>query len=153
MMKKYSFFGLALALPFALAVLTACTPMRKELPQGDSEVGCIEGTVWYRTAEESKPIPYPHANITAWRHGTDKPLAEKKANKKGAYCIEVPLGSSKVDLRVWGYARLEGKDFIFRGSSDGIDLGTNANRCGGECIKADIVTDITDQIPQPRLRR
>lgn len=153
MTKKFFFLGLALALLFELGILTACTPMRKELPQADSEVACIEGTVWYRTAEESNLVPYPYANITAWRHGTDKPLGETKANEKGAYCIEVPLGNLKVDLRVWGYVRLSGKDFIFRGSRDGIDLGTNANRCGGDCIKADIMTDITDQIPQHRLRR
>jgi len=152
-MKKYLLLGLAMALLCELGMLTACTPIRKELPPGDLEVGCIEGTVWHRTADASNPVPYPHAKISAWRHGTDKPLGETKANEKGAYCIEVPLGSFQVDLRVWGYARLKGKDFIFRGSRDGIDLGTNADRCGGDCIKADIVTDITDQIPQRRLRR
>jgi hypothetical protein len=153
MISKHLLFGLAMALLSVLGLLTACTPIRKELPPGGSEVGCIEGTVWYRTAEESDAVPYPHANISAWRHGTDKPLGETKANEKGAYCIELPLGSFQVDLRVWGYARIQKKDLIFRGSRDGIDLGTNTNRCGGDCIKADIVADITDQIPQPRLRR
>lgn len=148
MKGHYRIAGVHLLLLFA--VLFGCTPIRKGLPQGDLEYGCIQGRVWYRFPAHSAPIPYPNAKVTAWRHGTDNALAETQADKEGNYCIELPVGDYRVDLRVWGYQHSSGKNILCRGSEDNIHMGTIRARCGGECIKMDLATECTERIPRRR---
>ena len=121
-------------------------------PEDDSkpsETTCIRGTVWYRSPGDTGRVPYPRAKIAAWRHGTQEGLTETRADGRGRYCLEVPLGEV-VDLRVWGFEDFGGTSSICKGSVDGIELGTEAEKCGGDCIQVDIMTVCTDQIPRRR---
>ncbi len=110
---------------------------------------CIRGTVLYRSSADATHIPYPHAKITAWRHGTKEGLTGTRADRRGRFCIEVPLGL-EVDLRVWGLEEIGGTSFVCRGSANKVETGATAGTCGGDCIQVDIMTECTDQIPKRR---
>jgi hypothetical protein len=87
---------------------------------------------------DSKQVAYGGVMVNAWRHDKDLALAESKTDSDGNYCIEVPMGNFRVDLRVWGTERIEGKSYICQGSLQDIDPGKAAKRCGEDCFKADI---------------
>ena len=147
-MKKHTFsipLLMSLILIFSQAA-AAAPPTNGAKPLGTS---CIRGTVWYRSPVDTSNVPYPRAKVTAWRHGTREGLTETRADKRGRYCIEVPLGAV-VDLRVWGLEDFGGTSLICRGSADKIDLGTGAGKCGKDCVSVDIMTECTDQIPRRR---
>jgi hypothetical protein len=136
---------MSLILFFSQAVVAA--PPEDDSKQ--SETACIRGSVWYRSPADATKVPYPRAKITARRHATREGLAETWADKRGRYCIEVPLGAM-VDLRVWGLEDFGGTSFICRGAADKIELGPGVEKCGGGCIQVDIMTECTDQIPRRR---
>jgi len=143
-MKNYGRFLLVLNLILLFLIAVGCGPTQlRSLPE-DFDPTCIQGKVWYRTSTDSTLVPYPHARITAWRHGTDQPLAETKADDAGNYCIQVPLGDSRVDLRVWGMKRSQGVTYTCKGSETNIDPGASLKRCGEDCVRLDIVTDCQD---------
>ena len=142
MKQQASSISLLMSLIFLFSPLAAAGSK----PLGKS---CIRGTVWYRSPVDTSKVPYARAKITAWRHGTREGLAETRADKRGRYCIEVPLGAM-VDLRVWGLEEFGGSNFICSGSADKIDPGPGAGKCGGDCIQVDIMTGCTDQIPKRR---
>ena len=146
-MKKYYRFALVISSILLLSIAAGCGHSQiKGLPE-DFMPTCIQGTVWYRMSTDPTPVPYPYARITAWRHGTDQPLSETKADEAGNYCVEVPLGESGVDLRVWGVKRLRGTGYTCKGSENNIDAGTASKRCGEDCVKIDIITDCEEFQP------
>jgi hypothetical protein len=97
---------------------------------------------------DSKQVPWGGVTVNAWRHGKDLALAETKTDSDGYYCIEVPVGDSRVDLRVWGMERMEGKTYICDGSVQNIDAGKTPKKCGEDCFKTDIVTQCHERTDQ-----
>jgi hypothetical protein len=89
---------------------------------------------------DSKQIPYAGVTVNAWRHDKELALVETKTDKDGNYCIEVPVGDFRVDLRVWSMERMEGNSYLCQGSVQNIDPGKTAKKCGEDCFKTDIVT-------------
>jgi hypothetical protein len=87
---------------------------------------------------DSKPVAYAGVSVNAWHHEKDQALAETKTDKEGNYCIEAPVGSFRLDLRVWGMERMEGKSYICQGSAQNIDPGKTPKRCGEDCFRTDI---------------
>jgi hypothetical protein len=100
---------------------------------------CIQGKVWMKSPIDSSQVPYGGVIVNAWRHGKDLALAETKTDGDGNYCIEVPAGDFRVDLRVWGMERMGGKSYICEGSVQNIDPGKTPKKCGEDCFKTDIV--------------
>ena len=150
-MKNYYRFALVIYSIFLFLITFGCSRTQIQKAPESPETTCIQGTVWYRTSTDSTPMRYPYATVTAWRHGTDQGLAETKADGAGNYCIEVPLGDYKVDLRVWGLKRLGGTSYTCKGSEENIDLGTTSKKCGENCISIDIITECGEF--QPSYRR
>jgi hypothetical protein len=144
-MKRQPLFG---SLLMGLILLLFQTAAAEDASQ-QAGTACIRGTARYRSSADTTQVPYPHAKITAWRHGTKEGLAETRADRRGRFCIEVPLGV-EVDLRVWGLEEIGGTSFVCRGSANKVDPGVRAGRCGGDCIQVDIMTECTDQIPKRR---
>ena len=136
------FLLMSLILPFFPAAAA-------EEASQQSGMACIEGTVWYRNPADGSQILYPRAKITAWRHGTQEGLTETRTDRRGRFCIEVPLGVA-VDLRVWGLEDIGGTSFICRGSADSVKAGTGPVKCGGDCVRIDITAECSDQIPRRR---
>ncbi len=146
-MRGYHRFALGINIIFLLSLTVGCRPIQKQSLPEDFVPTCIQGRVWYRTPTGATPVPFPHAPITAWRHGTDQPLAETKADEAGNYCIEVPLGVSGVDLRIWEVRRLGGTRSVCKGSREIIDPGTISKKCGEDCVRIEITTDCQEFHP------
>jgi hypothetical protein len=140
--------SLSLFLLMGLILLIFRAVMAEEALQ-QAQMACIKGTVWYRNPADGSRVPYPHASIAAWRHGTRQGLAKTRADKQGRFCIELPLGVV-VDLRVWGLESFGGTSVICRGAANKIELGPEPAECGGDCVGVDITTECTDQIPRRR---
>jgi len=149
-MKRNDHFVRVLGFILLSAVIAGCGPKKIERPMDSLGSTCVEGTVWYRGSTHPDLVRYPFAKITAWRHKTDSPLGETQADKSGNYCLEVPAGDFKMDLRIWGLQRLGKLSYTCNGSVKAIELGTNAMECGEECKKIDIVTECRKFIPGQR---
>jgi hypothetical protein len=111
---------------------------------------CIQGKVWMKNPIDSKQVPWGGVMVNAWRHGKELALAETKTDSDGNYCIEVPVEDSRVDLRVWGVERMEGKSYICQGSVQNIDPGKTPKKCGEDCFKTDIMSQCQER-PDQRL--
>lgn len=123
-----------------LAFLLGCGPRPVQLPEGPYETGCVRGTVYYLSPLDSRNVPFPGVTVTAWIHGTHQGLAEAITDESGNYCLNIPLGDHRVDLRVWGYLRLNQKDYTCNGSVAHLDLGSMHTKCGAaDCLNTDIV--------------
>lgn len=131
-------------------VLGCSTPQTPVSAPG-AGMTCIQGVVSYVNPVISARSPYANAKITAWESGKDRALLETKADKDGNYCIEVPLESSRVDLRVWGLERFERTDFVCEGSVSDLELGSVARECSkGNCLKADITAQCRERVDRRR---
>ena len=132
----------------ACAFLACCfgcgAPQIQSAPAGSAR-SCIQGKVWMKSPIDSKQIPYAGVTVNAWRHDKDLALVETKTDKDGNYCIEVPVGDFRVDLRVWGMERMEGNSYICQGSVQNIDPGKTAKKCGEDCFKTDILTQCEEK--------
>ena len=131
-----------------LAFYFGCGAPQSTGGPADSVKTCIQGKVWVKSPIDSKPIPYAGVSVNAWRHGKDLALAETKTGSDGSYCIEVPVGNFRVDLRVWGMERTEGNSYICQGSVQDIDPGKTPMRCGEDCFKTDILTQCEERADQ-----
>jgi hypothetical protein len=94
---------------------------------------------------DSKQVPYAGVSVTAWRPDKELALSETKTDSDGNYCIEVPAGDFRVDLRVWGTERMEGKSYICQGTAQNIDPGKGPKKCGADCFKTDILTQCEER--------
>ena len=150
-MKSYYRFPLLIGFVVVSSFVFGCTPVPVQTTPEDFEPACIQGRVLYRSPVDATLVPYPHARISAWRHGTDQGLAETVADSAGDYCIEVPLEESGIDLRVFGVLRLSGTSYTCKGSQENLDPGETSKRCGEECIRIDILTECQEF--RPRFRR
>jgi hypothetical protein len=132
----------------ACALLAGCfgcgTPQIQGVP-ADSVKTCIQGKVWMKNPIDSRQVPYAGVSVNAWRHDKDSALVETVTDRDGNYCIEVPVGDFRVDLRVWGMERREGTSYICKGSVDNIDPGKTPKKCGQDCFKADILTECEER--------
>ncbi|MGE5843039.1 MAG: hypothetical protein ACM335_12205 [Deltaproteobacteria bacterium] len=97
---------------------------------------------------DSKPVAYAGVSVNAWRHDKDVGLVETKTDSSGNYCIEVPVGDFRLDLRVWSMERMEGKSYICQGSVQEIDPGKTSKRCGEDCFKTDISAQCEERADQ-----
>jgi hypothetical protein len=149
-MKDHYCFPLMVSFILLLSLTVGCSHTQADKTPESLETTCIQGTVRYRTPDDSTPVRYPFATITAFRHGTDEGLVETKADGAGNYCIEVPLGNYTVDLKVWGVQRLERKSYTCKGSELNIDPGTAPRKCGRDCVKVDILTECGEFRPPYR---
>jgi hypothetical protein len=145
-MKNHYRFALLLNFILLSIVAVGCAPKQITLPEG-LEPTCIQGTVSYRSPIDSTLVPYPTVKVTAHKHELDKPLTETTTDKAGNYCIEVPRGDFRVDLRIWGLVPLSGTQYLCRGSVDNIDLGSASQKCGEDCINFDIPTECKEFRP------
>jgi hypothetical protein len=131
---------------FLLIALFGYASGQVQQPSGASGTACIRGTVSYRNPVDSKEVPYPGVTVSAWVHGEKKGLAETKTDGAGNFCIEVPVGEYKLDLRVWGLERFEQQNYICEGSAESITLGAGSGKCGsGNCIRADIKAECRER--------
>ncbi len=115
-MKRNDHFAQVLGFILLSAVIAGCGPKKIERPMDSLGTTCVGGTVWYRGSTHPDLVRYPFAKITVWRHKTDSPLGETQAGKSGNYCIEVPAGDFKMDLRIWGLQRLGKLSYTCNGS-------------------------------------
>lgn len=122
-----------------LALCFGCGAPQIQGGPADSVKTCIQGKVWMKSPVDSAQVAYGGVGVTAWRHDKDLPIGETKADSEGNYCIEVPVGGFRVDLRVWGMERAGEKNHICQGSAENVDPGKTPKRCGEECLKADIL--------------
>jgi len=135
----------------ACALLAFCFGCGAPQIQGepaDSVKTCIQGKVWMKSPIDSKQVPYAGVSVNAWHHDKDLALVETKTDSDGNYCVEVPVGNFRVDLRAWGMERMEGKNYICQGSVQDIDPGKTPKRCGEDCYKTDILTQCEERADQ-----
>jgi hypothetical protein len=132
---------------FFLVLVAGCSSVDVQTLPENFEPTCIQGTVWYRNPQDGTRVPYPSAQLTAWRHGTRQALAETKADERGNYCIEVPVEEPGIDLRVFGIIRLSGRGFSCKGSQQNVNPGTTVKKCGEDCIRIDITTECREFDP------
>jgi hypothetical protein len=111
----------------------------------DSVKTCIQGKVWMISPIDSKRVAYAGVNVNAWHHDKELAIVETKTDGGGNYCLEVPVGNFRVDVRVWGMERIEGKSYICQGSVQNIDPGKTPRRCGEDCFKTDILTQCEER--------
>jgi hypothetical protein len=144
-------FFLGKVVLFAFPIAVGCSAPQTPIDHSGASVTCIQGTVSYVSPINSAREPYGNAKITAWQSGKDRALVEAKADKEGNYCIEIPLGGNRADLRVWGLERFERTDFICEGSVANIDLGSMSRECSkGNCLKADITAQCRERVDRRR---
>ncbi len=128
-----------------LACCFGCGAPQIQDAAADSVKTCIQGKVWMKSPIDSKQIPYAGAGVNAWRHDNDLAVSETKTDSDGSYCIEVPVGDFRVDLRVWGIERIERTSYICKGSVENIDPGKTPKTCGQDCFKVDILTQCEER--------
>ena len=141
-------FVVFLILLVAAGLFFGCAPKQiSPLPE-DVETTCIQGVVLFKSPIDGKEIPFSGATVGVWIHDTEQGLTETKTDAGGNFCLEVPLGAFKVDVRVWGMTRLENKTYICKGLADNIDLGNIPRNCGtGDCLTVLISADCNEYIP------
>jgi hypothetical protein len=143
----YTTFGFIILL---LVILGGCAPPPSTGVGGDMVATCVQGRVSYQSPIDASSVPYPSATVSAWKKDAEKPLSEARTNQGGNYCIEIPIGDFRVELRVWGLVFLEGTNYICQGSESNFDPGKTSLSCGEDCKVVDIVTECKERIPSPR---
>jgi hypothetical protein len=143
----YQSIGVILLL---VIILGGCATPQSVGSGGDMDVTCVRGWVSYQSPIDASSVPYPSATVSAWKKEAEKPLSEARTNQGGDYCIEIPIGDFRVDLRVWGMVFLEGTTYICQGSESNFDPGKTPVSCGVDCKVVDIVTECKERVPSPR---
>ena len=143
-MKRNGCLVLVSACAFLLCCVS-CGPPQIPGVSAYSVMTCIQGKIWMKSPIDSKPVPYAGITVNAWRHDKDLAVAETKSDSAGNYCIAVPVGNFRVDLRVWGMERMEEKSYICQGSVQNIDPRKTPKRCGEDCFKTDIMTQCEER--------
>ena len=143
----YMTFGVIILLFFMQG---GCVPKPIESVGGDLGSTCIQGNVSYKSPIDNSSVPYPSATVSAWKKDAEKALSEARTDQRGNYCIEIPLGDFRVDLRVWGLVFLEGTTYICQGSETNFDPGKTSLSCGEDCKSVDIVTECKERVPGRR---
>jgi hypothetical protein len=144
-------FTLGKVVLFAFSISVGCSTPQTPADHSGAGMTCIQGIVNYVSPINSARVPYANATVTAWQAGKDRALVETKADKDGHYCIEIPLGGNRVDLRVWGLDRFERTDYVCEGSATDIDLGSISRECGkGNCLKVDITAQCRERVDRRR---
>jgi hypothetical protein len=146
-MKNSCLFALVIGLIFFVGILGCAPKQIPSFPEG-VETTCLKGQVWYRNPIDSAQVRYSNATVTAWHHENDKPIVDTKTDKRGNYCMEVPLGDFSVDLRVWGTKYLKDSTYVCDGSEDNIDMGSTPKKCGEDCLEINIMTDCRKFVPR-----
>jgi hypothetical protein len=133
-----------------LVILGGCAPPPSTGVDGDMDVTCVQGRVSYQSPIDASSVPYPSATVSAWKKDAEKPLSEARTDQRGNYCIEIPIGDFRVELRVWGMVFSEGANYICQGSKSTFDPGKTPLSCGEDCKVVDIVTACKERVPSPR---
>jgi hypothetical protein len=143
----YQSIGVILLL---VIILGGCATPQSVGSGGDMDVTCVRGRVSYQSPIDASSVPYPSATVSAWKKEAEKPLSEARTNQGGNYCIEIPIGDFRVDLRVWGLVFLEGTTYICQGSESNFNPGKTPLSCGADCKVVDIMTECKERVPSPR---
>lgn len=143
----YPSIGVTILLFF---ILGGCAPKPGAGPGGNMDATCVQGRVSYLSPIDNSSVPYPSATVSAWKKDAEKSLSEARTDQRGNYCIEIPLGDFRVDLRVWGMVFLEGTTYICQGSESNFDQGKTSLSCGEDCKVVDIVTECKERVPGRR---
>ena len=136
---------LSLAVCALLAWSLGCAGPQIQTVPADAAKTCIRGTVWMKSPVDSKQVPYAGVSVTVWRQDKNLALVEAKTDGDGNYCVEIPVGEYRVDLRVWGMERIEGTGYLCEGSVQNVDPGKTPKKCGEDCFKADIATQCEER--------
>ena len=145
-MKKNRSVSIATIFIFGFALVVGCASTQTQSPPEDVETACVQGKVSYRSPVDSGLLPYPAATVNAWRTDTNKGLTETVTNNAGIYCIEIPKGDYRVDLRVWGTTFIEGKTYLCQGSVADIELDATSKKCGEDCREINITAGCTERV-------
>jgi hypothetical protein len=144
-------FSLGKVILFAFSISVGCSTPQTPVDHSGASMTCIQGIVSYVSPINSARAPYANVTTTAWQSGKDRALVETKADQAGNYCIEIPLGSNRVDLRVWGLDRFDRTDYLCEGSVADIDLGSISRECSkGNCLKVDITAQCRERVDRRR---
>jgi len=149
-MKKDRSVSFVVLIIFGVALIYGCASTQTQSPPEDFAATCIQGKAWYRSPVDSSLVPYPAATVNAWRTDTNKGLTETVTDNAGIYCIEIPKGNYRVDLRVWGAPFIAGTTYLCQGSAANIELGSTPKKCGEDCREINITTDCTERVPGRR---
>ena len=141
-MKIVKSYPCAIALIF-ISFLGATECFAKEKPpspdQGDTT--CIQGTVTYRSPQDSSPVPCVSATVSLTVPGKDRPFIDTRTDKQGRYCMNIPISHGRVDLKVWGLTYINKENYICQGEKTGIDLEPRPRKCGEGCMELDVVVE------------
>lgn len=152
-MNNYYRLGVLISTAVLFSALVACAPQQQvQPPSKDLERTCIQGVVFYRSPVDSSLVPFSNIKVAAWRLEPEQPLVETQADASGNYCIEVPLGDFKMELRVWGMVNLGKTSYTCSGAKKIIALGTIPKECGGNCIRLDMIADCGEFKPTRRYK-
>jgi len=145
-----SYYSIFVIIILLFIIEGGCAP--KSSPGLGDDLGstCIQGTVTYRNPIDGSLVPYPSATVSAWKKDAEKALSEALTNQRGNYCIEVPVGDFRMELRVWGMVRLEGTNYICQGTKSNFDPGNTILSCGEGCEVVDIETACRERVPGRR---
>jgi len=138
------FFRLLVAASFLLLfiVVTGCAQKHVQSSSESTETTCVQGTVKYKNPINSNMTIFPKATVST----NVKGIVSAKTNSKGNYCLKVPLGNNKIDLKVQGPVFLNDKSYVCSGSASNINLPAGSKTCGKDCVKADIKADYCREI-------
>jgi len=148
-MKKGYYLAYGCLILFFI-ILGSCAPTPSPKLDGEMGATCVQGRVSYLSPVDASSVPYPSATVSAWKKDSEKPLSEARTNQGGNYCIEIPIGDFRVELRVWGLVFSEGTNYICQGSESNFDPGKTPLSCGADCKVVDIVTECKKRVPSPR---
>ena len=149
-MKKDRSFLFVFMVIFGFALAVGCVSQPMQRASEGVGITCIQGKVRYRSPIDSALVPYPAATVSAWITDTDKGIAETTTDNAGNFCIEIPMGNTRVDLRVWGAPRIERTTYLCQGSVGSITLGSTQKKCGEGCREIDINADCRERVPGTR---
>jgi len=149
-MKKERSLWFVVVVIFGFALTAGCASQPTESASAGVGTTCIQGKVRYRNPVDSTEVPFAAATVSAWKTATDKAIAEAVTDDEGNYCIEIPIGNARVDLRVWGAPRIERTTYLCQGSADSIAPGSTQEKCGEGCQEIDITTACKERVPGTR---
>jgi len=134
------------AVPFTVILLsflgaTKCVSQEEPPSPDHGDTTCIQGTVTYRSPQDSSPVPCVAATVSLTVPGKDRPFMDTRTDKRGRYCLNVPISHVRVDMKVWGLTYMNKENYICQGEKTGIDLGSRPRKCGEGCLELDVVVE------------
>ena len=147
MVKSRACFFLAFLFAACLLVAKEYLPPKAPGTAMAFDTSCIQGVIWYLHPVDSTRTPLTNATVTAWDVKSSKGISETKTDSRGQYCITVPAGDYKIQLKVWALQRLDRKGYVCKKVSDDINPGLTPRKCGEDCIRLDMEAECSEYKP------